>query len=501
MNTKLNPVKIPELLAPAGNLESAIAAFESGADAVYAGLGKFNAREMGDNFSTDDLSRLKAYTVNHDKKFYLTFNTLIKENELEEFGSILSTASEFEPDAVIVQDIGAAALIRDSFPSIDIHASTQMAIHNSPGIIEAAEMGIKRVILERQLSLEEIELIMKKSPIEIEVFIHGALCCSLSGQCLLSSWLGGYSGNRGKCKQPCRRIYQEKGKKGFLLSPGDLSTADLIEFFIKSGISSLKIEGRLKRGDYIKNTVSSYRKILDYYRDHGEISKQAVDEGNKSLSRTHTRSLTHGFYIPVEIPGLIKPEKTGLSGKHIGDVTKTGKGFFEITLKEKLHIGDKIRINNKFREEKNIVTVTALLLKDKKVKGAKRGSTVRLSTGKRIPLHGIVYKTGESVPSVSLNKKILPFYQKKLEIDLNIKISEHGFKINSHSAGKKGYWEFNSDFEEAEKNPVKSEELIKQFRGTGSENLSAGNIDAETGEKYFIPASIQKKISGPGTAI
>jgi U32 family peptidase len=264
MNDKLNPAKIPELLAPAGNLESAITAFESGADAVYAGLEKFNARDMGDNFSTDDLSRLKAYTINHGKKFYLTFNTLIKENELEEFGSIINGASDFEPDAVIVQDIGAAAFIRDCFPSIDIHASTQMAIHNSAGVMEAAQMGIKRVILERQVSLEEIEQITKKSPLEIEIFIHGALCCSLSGQCLLSSWLGGYSGNRGKCKQPCRRIYQENKNKGFLLSPGDLCTADLIESFIKSGVSSLKIEGRLKRGDYIKNTVSSYRKMLDY---------------------------------------------------------------------------------------------------------------------------------------------------------------------------------------------------------------------------------------------
>lgn len=308
MNNKLYPVKMPELLAPAGNLESAIAAFESGADAVYAGLGKFNAREMGENFTYDEMARLKAYTVKQDKKLYLTFNTLIRENELNDFSRMLKKLSNLEPDALIVQDIGAVQIIKDLLPSTDIHASTQMALHNSAGIAEAAEMGIKRVILERQVSLDEIKNIMKKTPIEVELFIHGALCCSLSGQCLLSSWLGGFSGNRGKCKQPCRRLYKEDGKEGFFLSPGDLCTADLIGDFIETGISSLKIEGRLKRGDYIKNTVSSYRKILDFYAD-GEKNKNILSSSVSNLTRTYTRELTHGFYFPVEIPGLIKPDK------------------------------------------------------------------------------------------------------------------------------------------------------------------------------------------------
>ncbi len=153
---------MPELLAPAGNLESAIAAFESGADAVYAGLGKFNAREMGENFTYDEMARLKAYTVKQDKKLYLTFNTLIRENELNDFSRMLKKLSNLEPDALIVQDIGAVQIIKDLLPSTDIHASTQMALHNSAGIAEAAEMGIKRVILERQVSLDEIKNIMKK---------------------------------------------------------------------------------------------------------------------------------------------------------------------------------------------------------------------------------------------------------------------------------------------------------------------------------------------------
>ncbi len=210
----------------------------------------------------------------------------------------------------------------------------------------------------------------------MKLFIHGALCCSLSGQCLLSSWLGGFSGNRGKCKQPCRRLYKEDGKEGFFLSPGDLCTADLIGDFIETGISSLKIEGRLKRGDYIKNTVSSYRKILDFYAD-GEKNKNILSSSVSNLTRTYTRELTHGFYFPVEIPGLIKPDKTGLSGKLIGIVCDSSKGSFKIKLTDRLHIGDKIRIHNKFKEEKNIITVTSLKVNGKKVKIRSKGKYCR----------------------------------------------------------------------------------------------------------------------------
>ncbi len=493
MNDKLYPVKMPELLAPAGNLESAIAAFESGADAVYAGLGKFNAREMGENFTFDDMARLKGYAVKQDKKLYLTFNTLIKENELEEFCSMLYRAASLEPDAVIVQDLGAVQIIKDLYPSIDIHASTQMALHNSAGIKEAAKMGIKRVILERQVYLEEIEQIMKKTPVELEVFIHGALCCSLSGQCLLSSWLGGFSGNRGKCKQPCRRLYKENGKEGFFLSPGDLSTADMIGQFIKAGISSLKIEGRLKRGDYIKNTVSSYRKILDYYRD-GEKNSRILDDCMKNLSRSsYTREFTHGFYNPVEIPALIKPEKTGLSGKYIGKVCAAEKGSFRIKLTDRLHVGDKIRIHNQFREEKNIITVTSLHENSRKVKSAGKGSIVTLSTGKRIPLGGKVYKTGETV-ALKVNRNTLPPFMKTLEADIDIAVDEKGFEVNYSAEGKKGSWRYSGDFEKADNNPVTGDIIERLFMKTGSERLIAGKINTDIKGSLFIPASVQKKI-------
>ncbi|MCK4983561.1 MAG: U32 family peptidase, partial [Victivallaceae bacterium] len=235
--------KIPELLAPAGNLLAGITAFDAGADAVYAGLSKFNARERSENFSFNDMSCLIAYAHKNSRKVYVTLNTLIKEMELPEIVEFIAELGRIRPDAVIVQDLGVLRIIREYFPDLEIHASTQMGFHNSAGLRVAANLGAKRVILERQITLDELKIMQNDSPVDLEVFVHGALCCSLSGQCLFSSWLGGWSGNRGKCKQPCRRRFYSSKGNGFFFSTQDLSTLDLVHNFKQMGIASLKIEG------------------------------------------------------------------------------------------------------------------------------------------------------------------------------------------------------------------------------------------------------------------
>ena len=219
--------KKPELLAPAGNLACALTAFDCGADAVYAGLSKFNARERTENFSMEEMSKLIAYARLHSRKVYVTLNTLIKESELPEMVQYLAQLARLQPDGVIVQDLGVLRIIREYFPSLQIHASTQMGFHNSPGIELAAELGVSRVIMERQVTLDELRKIAEKSSLELEVFVHGALCCSLSGQCLFSSWMGGWSGNRGKCKQPCRRRFYSRSGNGFFFSTKDLYTLEM----------------------------------------------------------------------------------------------------------------------------------------------------------------------------------------------------------------------------------------------------------------------------------
>ena len=264
-----------ELLAPAGNMASALAAFDAGADAVYCGLKKFNARDRSENFTPQEMSKLIAYAHKNGKKVHITFNTLIKEPEIPAAAEELSMLADMGPDAVIVQDIGILAMIRDFFPSLTIHASTQMGFHNSAGLELASKTGAKRVILERQVTLDEINKMTdygNKLPLELEVFVHGALCCCLSGSCLFSSWSGGWSGNRGKCKQPCRRQYFNAGDAGrkqgeFLFSPDDLCAIDLLEDFRKAGVCSFKIEGRLRRADYVSKVVSAYRLLMDSGRE------------------------------------------------------------------------------------------------------------------------------------------------------------------------------------------------------------------------------------------
>ena len=184
---------LPELLAPAGTPAGALAAFDAGADAVYCGLKKFNARERTENFSPEELDAVIGWAGTHGKKVFVTLNTLIKESELPELGEMLAELDRMHPDAVIVQDLGVLHAIRSFFPGLTVHASTQMGFHNSAGLALAAELGVRRVILERQTTLDELERMMRNKPsgIETEIFIHGALCCCISGSCLLSSWLGG----------------------------------------------------------------------------------------------------------------------------------------------------------------------------------------------------------------------------------------------------------------------------------------------------------------------
>ncbi|MBR2374206.1 MAG: U32 family peptidase, partial [Lentisphaeria bacterium] len=238
--------KICELLAPAGNPECAMAAIDAGADAVYCGLGRFNARCRAENFNPDTLGAMIDHMHSLGKKLYLTFNTLLFEEELEGAAEMLGELTRLAPDALIVHDPGVIFMAKKYFPSLKLHASTQMGIHNSAGVAAMAELGIERVILERQIPLNELEQIVKKSSIEIEVFIHGSLCCSLSGRCLLSAELCGGSGNRGCCKQPCRRSFETEQGNIFPLSMRDLNAVEILPFLKKIGVSSLKIEGRLR---------------------------------------------------------------------------------------------------------------------------------------------------------------------------------------------------------------------------------------------------------------
>lgn len=261
-----------ELLAPAGSVEGLIAAVNAGADAVYIGGDKYSARAFADNPNTSALLKGLDYAHLHDKKVYLTLNTLLKEPELNDLYAFLKELYEGGLDGVIFQDFGVMKFIREQFPGLPLHASTQLNITDASGCRWLKEQGCSRVVLARELSLKEIASIHQACDVELEVFIHGALCYCHSGQCLFSSLLGGRSGNRGRCAQPCRLPYQlsVNGKKAssaseYLLSPKDLCALDFIPQLAEAGVTSFKIEGRMKRPEYAAGVVEIYRKAIDSY--------------------------------------------------------------------------------------------------------------------------------------------------------------------------------------------------------------------------------------------
>ncbi|MBE7026621.1 MAG: U32 family peptidase [Ruminococcaceae bacterium] len=257
-----------ELLSPAGNFEALIAAVQNGADAVYLGGTAFSARAGAGNFDDNSLIEAVKYCHVRGVKVFVTLNTLIKQTEFEKAAEFAHFLHESGVDGIIVQDAGLAAYILACVPDIRLHGSTQMTVHNIEGAKKLEKLGFKRVVLARELSLEQIRQIRKNTNIELEIFVHGAICCSYSGQCLFSSFLGGRSGNRGRCAQPCRLFYELQKddrvlKKGYLLSPKDMCLLAYMDEIKKLGIESLKIEGRLKRPEYVATVTKIYRKYLD----------------------------------------------------------------------------------------------------------------------------------------------------------------------------------------------------------------------------------------------
>ncbi len=488
----------PELLAPAGTLSAALAAYSAGADAVYCGVGRFNAREMGVNFSLEDLSRLSARAKSLNRRFYITLNTLIKEHESQAFIETLEDILKLDPDALILQDPGVAAFLSRNYPHIELHGSTQMGIHNAPGILSAENLGFSRVILERQLSLDELALIMPQSSLEVEVFIHGALCCSLSGRCLFSSWLGGWSGNRGRCKQPCRRRYEmesssggggaESGEKGFIFSPRDLGSLDLIDEYRRLGIASLKIEGRLKQPDHIYRVVKAYRTLLDAEESE---KAEARKEAQSLLNGTFGRELSRGFSSAEDMKTLVQPDSAGISGQYSGKAVGAKKGSVTVLLEAAVALGDKLRIQPMEGGEGAAFTVRSIRTGGGRVPSAEGGTEVVLECPLPVRVPGNVFKIGESRKGMRIEGGSLPLYVRSRKVDLDIVVDLSGLKV---SAAGHHTWDGGGPFNPASRAPLSREALEEQFRRTRNERLEAGRVEIQISGNPFIPASSLKQL-------
>ena len=288
-----------ELLAPAGSMEAVAAAVQNGADAVYLGYGDFNARRNAKNFSQEEFAAAVSYCHVRGAKVYLTLNTLLTDRELPRAAEFAAQASALGADAVLVQDMGVVRLLRQVAPDLPVHASTQMTLHNLDGVKMAAELGMTRAVLSRELSRDQIEYICQRSPIEIEVFAHGALCMCYSGQCFLSSVIGGRSGNRGLCAQPCRLKYGWGDKADSNpLSLKDLSLAGHLRELRKMGVACLKLEGRMKRPEYVAVITGIYSRAI---REDREPTAEELEQLRAAFSR---QGFTQGYYLDQQGPDM-----------------------------------------------------------------------------------------------------------------------------------------------------------------------------------------------------
>ena len=391
-----------ELLAPAGSMNALRAAVMAGCDAVYLGGIKFGARAFSKNFDNDELIEAIKYCHLYGVKIYVTVNTLIYENEVDIFLEYIEFLHRNNVDAIIIQDFGMFDLVRKTFPNLEIHASTQMHIHNLDGVKLMEKLGMHRVVLARETSIDDIKYIKENSNVELEIFIHGALCISYSGQCLMSSLIGGRSGNRGACAGSCRLKYDIIDNNGKRLNNGDypLSTKDLnsLEYIgelIDAGVASLKIEGRMKSPQYVYTVVSLYRKAIDSYYNDGVI--KIDNEELLRLKKIFNRDFTKGFLFNTNNNDLINGYRPNHMGVPVGKIIDYKKGIAKIKLTDKVTIGSGLRVIGKKNDVG--INVNDFYINNKLVKEANSGDKISIKVNDKVVIGDTVVITMDKIIS------------------------------------------------------------------------------------------------------
>lgn len=506
-----------ELLAPVGDFECLKAAVQNGADSVYFGGSLFNARASATNFDLEELEKAINYCTLRNVNTHLTLNTLIKNSEFKDAALLAKQAYELGIDALIVQDFGLAQYLIKAFPDLPIHASTQMTIHNLEGVKKLEKLGFKRAVLSRELSLEEIEYICSNTKMEIETFVHGALCISYSGQCLFSSMVGGRSGNRGKCAQPCRLPYtliekpgtstsklfskphkanQEKVlDSGYILSPRDLCSLDYLPSLIEAGVTCFKIEGRLKNPEYVATVTRIYRKYIDKVLNNEEYIVEDTDK--KELMQVFNRGgFSTGHLDSVPNTSLICKEKSNNMGLYVGNVANynKNKGHITLILNEKLAIGDTIT----FKKEPTKYTVSELMVGNTNISSAKIGTKVTVGRMKgKIYIGDKIYKLASKTLTDFAQRSYINKENKKISLKCQITLKEHSpitmnvSPIDSNIDLYKGVKiSIKSDIipEIAINNPITKERIIAQLSKTNNTPFEFKNIDIILDGNLHIPS-------------
>lgn len=500
-----------ELLAPAGSFEAFKAAVENGADAVYLGGKSFNARAGAANFDPDSLREVVRYAHEREAKVYVTVNILIADQEFPELVAYLYSLYELGVDAVILQDIGVAALLEQVLPELEKHASTQMTVSTGWGVRHLERLGFKRVVLARETSANEMRQIAESTSLEIEVFVHGALCISYSGQCLMSSFIGGRSGNRGTCAQPCRMTYQLVGQKGrdylagenigeHLLSPRDLNLAEYLGELRASGVDSLKIEGRMKRPEYVATVVRLYRQALERLAQfpgaRGRLELLEAED-KRELLQIFNRDFTQAYLLAHPGAELMSYNRPNNRGTRLGRVVKTERGRLVLKLEAGLQAGDGIEIwTGRGREG---LTVEQIWVVDGKDGQAASGNIVEAAGGQtvQVPFSGQarpgdrVFKTHDAA---LMEKARLSFQEGKEQRKRPLKLKVSGkagekLRLEAQSGERSvGVWSA-ALAQTALKRPLSYEFLMQQLGRLGTTPFVLEQLELDLEGEIMLPVS------------
>lgn len=473
---------MPELLAPAGSMEALISAVNSGCDAVYLGASKFGARAYASNFDFDTLQKAIEYCHLHNVKVHVTMNTIVFEDELEEAYNQIIKLYQMGVDAVIIQDIALLDYVKRNCPLIEAHASTQMGLDDSYGAKQANLFGAKRVVLGRECSLEKIKEIKSQTNLPVEVFGHGALCVSYSGNCLMSGLIGYRSGNRGRCVGSCRKPYElinlstcESLGTSYILSMKDLSTVDKLEDL--SFVDSIKIEGRMKEPTYVANVVKEYRYALDNHH--------ARNDAYSNLEKTFNRTFTNGYIFSADKKDIVNIKRPNHVGYKVGYVSGIKKGFVEITLNKNVNQNDVIRI-----EGTSDITYPLTKIYDEKgnlINSSDKRIYIKLQ--EEVNIGNLVYVTSDVkyLEHIALeskkNQRKIPinmFLEGKISNNLKLQIICGDYHV-----------EVISDFivEKSLKNQFSYDNVYKQLSRLNDTPYEIETLECDTNEYSFIPSS------------
>ncbi|MCL2816863.1 MAG: U32 family peptidase [Clostridiales bacterium] len=489
-------MQIPELLAPAGNMDAFKAAVANGADAVYLGGQNFSARALAANFSGEEFAQAVAYAHLHGVKVYAAVNTLMKNEELPAALGYLKQLYLLNVDAVIVQDLGLLHLARLALPRLPLHASTQMTAHNSGTVNFLADCGAERVILARELSFADIEAIKNNCRVELEVFVHGALCICYSGQCLMSSMIGARSGNRGRCAQPCRLPYLLLDEKGqavlteagpYLLSPRDLYGYEHLPRLLRLEPASLKIEGRMKRAEYVAVVVSAYRRLLDAIASEAPLPDQ--ERELQDLLQVFNRDRTAAYWLAEPGAELMSHKRPNNRGVYLGRVEEARPGFITVKLELPLRSGDGLEIWVK-KGGRVGFTAERMLIGGQPVEQAAAGESVSLPTEGYVRVGDRVFRTYDRL----LMEKAQASYAEDLAIEVDFTLEARlGQPLHGQARDKDGNMAVYTDdyiVKAARTSPADYEKTKEQLGRLGGSGFSLRSLQTELDENVMLPASV-----------